>query len=59
MPGPEKRLPGQTNADYGRRRDANADFLGTQSLRGGGDPTWALRLVRALFERWDRRKNRR
>ena len=40
MPEPEKRLPGQSNADYERtRRDPNAEFLGTQSLVGGGDPT--------------------
>ena len=46
MSGPEKRLPGQSNADYERaRRDPNAAFLGTQSLVGGGDPTWVMRVA--------------
>ena len=50
MPAPEKRLPGQSNADFERaRRDPNADFLGTQSLVGGGDPTWVMRAANALL----------
>lgn len=57
MPGPEKRLPGQDNTSYERsRRDPNADFQGTHSLYGGGDPTWAKRLVDVV---WDWRKRRR
>ncbi len=50
MPAPEKRLPEQSNADFERaRRDPNADFLGTQSLVGGGDPTWVMRAANALL----------
>jgi hypothetical protein len=50
MPKPEKRLPGQSNADHERApRDPNAEFLGTQSLVGGGDPTWVMRAAKALF----------
>jgi hypothetical protein len=45
MPGPEKRLPGQANADYERRHDPNSDFIGVQSAYGGGYQggwTWQL-----------------
>jgi hypothetical protein len=56
MSGPEKRLPGQSNADYERaRRDPNADFLGTQSLVGGGDPTWVMRVAASCLN-WLRRR---
>lgn len=58
VPGPEKRLPGQSNADYDRGRDANADFLGTQSLYGGGDLSWVMRVADAL-RRWLGRFKRR
>ena len=58
MPAPEKRRPGQRNADVdGPRDDPNADFAGTASLYGGGDPTWAMRLVRAVGDWWDRRRS--
>lgn len=58
MAAPEKRIPGQSNADYGRaRNDPNAEFQGTHSLVGGGDPSWILRLVRGLFAWRDRRKD--
>lgn len=58
MPEPEKRVPGQSNADYGRaQRDPNAEFLGTQSLVGGGDPTWVRRAAKALFT-WRKRPPR-
>ena len=58
VPGPEKRLPGQSNAEYDRGRDANADFMGTQSLHNGGDLSWVMRAAQAV-RRWvDRRKNR-
>ena len=54
MPGPERRLPGQSNADYERARsDPNAEFLGTQALVGGGDPTWVMRVANALLN-WRR-----
>ncbi len=57
MARPEKRIPGQSNADYGRARsDPNANFLGTQSLRGGGDLTWIPNAVKALSDWWRRRK---
>ncbi len=58
MPGPEKRLPGQSNADHGKKKDPNAEFLGQNSLYGGGDPSLGLRLFRALFNRRDRRRGR-
>lgn len=47
-----KRLPGQSNADYEGHPDPNADFLGIQSHSGGGDWLSSLgRLVRALILR--------
>lgn len=53
---PEKRQPGQSNADYERRGEPNAQFLGTHSLEGGGDLTFVLRAYRA-FRGWrDRRR---
>jgi hypothetical protein len=52
----EKRLPGQSNAEYERRRDPNAQFLGTQSLQGGGDPSFVQRGLRAFLAWRDRRK---
>jgi hypothetical protein len=58
MPGPEKRLPGQSNADYGGRPDPNVAYLGTESVAGGTDPTWILRLMRAFFAWRDRRAGR-
>ena len=57
MPGPGKRLPSQSNADYERERhDPNADFLGTQSVSGGGDPTWVMRFANLVLEALGRRK---
>ena len=47
MPRPDKRLPGQSNADYAGRVDPNTKFLGTQSLHGGGDLTIVHRAARA------------
>jgi hypothetical protein len=61
MAPPKKRLPGQTNAqyEYEGRPDPKAEFLGTQSLSGGGgDPTWVLRAARAVAAWFDRRKGR-
>ncbi|GGM73030.1 hypothetical protein GCM10007977_088350 [Dactylosporangium sucinum] len=60
MAAPEKRLPGQSNAqyEYEGRRDPNADFLGTHSIQGGGDPTWMIRAWHAVFAWFDRRKGR-
>lgn len=55
MPGPEKRRPGQRNAEYdGPHPDPTAQFQGTHSLYGGGDPTWAMRLVQVVRS-WFRR----
>ncbi len=51
-----KRLPGQSNADYGRRQDPNSAFIGTQSLRGGGDLSFAYRIARAIIAWRDRRR---
>jgi hypothetical protein len=64
MAGPEKRLPGQSNAEYEhtsyeRRGDPNAAFLGTQSVVGGADPTWVMRLWAAVLSWRDRRRARR
>ncbi len=58
VPGPEKRLPGQSNAEYDRGRDANADFLGTQSPHGGGDLSWVIRAAGAIRRWLERRRNR-
>jgi len=54
---PEKRLPGQTNADYERRDDPNAEFIGTHSLDGGGDLSFVHRALRALSS-WRNRRRR-
>lgn len=56
MAGPEKRLPGQSNHDYDGRRDPNAGFLGTNSLEGGGDPLWFVRLIDAVLPWRGRRR---
>ena len=47
----KKRLPGQSNAEYARRPDPNAGFLGTQSLSGGDWFSGIARLIRALIVR--------
>jgi hypothetical protein len=57
MSRPEKRIPGQDNAAY-ERRDPNADFLGTESLEGGADPSFVRRGLRAFLAWLDRRKQR-
>ncbi len=41
--------PGRNADDERARRDANAEFLSTQSLVGGGDPTWVMRAANALL----------
>jgi hypothetical protein len=51
VPGPEKRLPGQSNAEYGGRPDPNAEYLVTQSLHSSWELSWVMRAVRAVF-RW-------
>lgn len=58
MGGPAKRVPGQSNAEHGRRGDPNADFLGTSSLDTGGDGSWSVRLFRALFAWRDKRRGK-
>lgn len=58
MTAPEKRIPGQTNAEYERRQDPNANFIGTQSLQGGGDPSFAIRASQAFLGWLDRRRGR-
>ena len=51
----EKRQPGQSNAEYDGRRDPNADFLGVQSLHGGGGlGGW----IAGLWKWLDRRRRR-
>lgn len=55
----EKRLPGQSNAEYERRRDPNVEFLGAQSLQGDGDPSFVYRGLRALMSWRDRRRQAR
>ncbi len=58
MTAPEKRIPGQTNAEYERRRGPNANFIGTQSLQGGGDPSFVIRASQAFFACLNRRRDR-
>jgi len=58
MAASRKRVPGQGNDDDEARKDANADFLGTQSLQGGGDDSFVYRGLRALFAWLDRRNGR-
>ena len=60
MAAPKKRLPGQSNEqyEYDGRPDPKADFLGTQSVSGGGDPTWVLRAVLAVAAWFGRRRGR-
>lgn len=58
MPRPDKRLPGQSNADYAGRVDPNTKFLGTQSLHGGGDLTIVHRGLHALLSWLGRRRGR-
>ena len=55
----KKRLPGQSNADFEQRNDPNADFIGTQSLQGGGDLTFVYRALRAFMFWRDRRRGTR
>ena len=59
MTPPAKRLPGQSNADYENRTDPNAQFLGTQSIEGIGDPTWMYRALGAFLSWRDGRRERR
>lgn len=58
---PEQRRPGQSNAEFEGRGHAaqrvRADFIGTSSLYGGGDQSWALRFWRALFAWRDKRRS--
>lgn len=58
MAGPEKRLPGQSDADYARTSDPNANFHHTRSLHGGGDLTFGVRLMNAILARRRRRQRR-
>lgn len=55
---PAQRRPGQSNSEYENGTDPNAQFLGTQSLYGGGDPTFVYRGLRALLAWLDRRRGR-
>ena len=55
VPGPEKRLPGQSNAEYGGRPNPNAEFLVTQSLHSNWDLSWVTRAVGAVFRWFGRR----
>ncbi len=49
----EPRRPGQSNAEYENRTGASqrvsAKFLGTNSIRNGGDPGAIQTVVKALF----------
>lgn len=58
MAGPRKRLPGESNGDFERSKDPNLDFIGTQSLYGGGDPGWMIRAMRAVSAWRDRRRGK-
>lgn len=55
MAGPEKRVPGQSNEDYGRGGDPNAPFVHTRALYGGGDLSFGARLMDAIVS-WRRRR---
>ena len=55
---PAKRRPGQSNAEYEGGNDPNAQFLGTQSLSGGGDPTFVYRGLRTFWAWLDRVRGR-
>ncbi|GAA2120357.1 hypothetical protein GCM10009780_80470 [Actinomadura alba] len=54
----EKRIPGQSNAEYERRQNPNADFTGTHSVHGGGDPSFVIRISQAFFAWLGRRRGR-
>ncbi|MFI0446867.1 hypothetical protein [Actinomadura sp. 6N118] len=56
MAAPEKRIPGQSNSEYERRDNPNADFIGTQSVHGGGDHSFMVRISQAFFTWRDRRR---
>lgn len=58
MAGTEKRVPGQDNADYGHRHDPNSDFVGTESLSGGGDASFVYRALRRFLAWCDRWRDR-
>ena len=58
VPGPEKRLPGQSNAEYGGRPDPNAEFVVAQFLHSSWDLSWIMRASKAVF-RWFGRRHRR
>jgi hypothetical protein len=57
-PGPEKRVPGQSNAEYDNRRDPNDDFIGIQSGPYGGGDSSIYRAMRAVVSWLDRRRGR-
>ena len=52
-----RRRPGQSNADHART-DPNAEFVATQSVYGGGDPSFLYRGLRGFLSWLDRRRNR-
>jgi hypothetical protein len=54
----DRRLPGQSNAEYERGNDPNAAFHGTHSLYGGGDLSFVSRALRAFLSWRDRRAGR-
>ena len=47
-PGPEKRIPGQSNADYERRSDPVGAHLAQHDVHRGHDLTWVLRAYQGL-----------
>lgn len=54
--GSDKRIPGQSNADYERQKsDPNAESIGTNSLFGGMDLTGIFNGFKSLLDRLARR----
>lgn len=54
--GPVRRKPGDRN-DFATRSDPDVQFLGEQSMDGGGSPLLSVgRLLGAVFTRRTRRK---
>lgn len=48
VPGPEKRIPGQSNADYERRSDPVGAHLAQNDVHRGLDLSWILVASRGI-----------
>lgn len=56
---PEKRLPGQSNADYAGNRGQDGPFVHTRAVQGGGDLSFGTQLMHAFLAWRQRRRLRR